>query len=174
MKRNNNIFCVNCDVYFINKMKKIITITCLIALVSNISAFEDPISIIGRLKWNYSMFEEKLWSRELNITEYAKIFWEHQSFIRKINNFSDMNVSSNRDFSSDNLNHKTTFDSVSAAKKTISDYWKQFSNRTTINVNSSSSNLFIDKAINALNSSMENVWNETAISTQFECLLNVR
>lgn len=160
--------------YFMNKMKQIIVITCLIALVYNIFAFEDPISNIGRIKWNYSMFEEKLWSQELNTTEYAEIFWEHQSFIRKINNISELIVFSSGDFSSDNLNYQTTFDSVLAAKTIISHYWKQFSNLTTMNINGSSTNFFIDEAINVLNSSMENVWNETAISIQFEYLMNVR
>lgn len=155
-------------------MEKIIIITYLIALFSNICAFEDSISIIGRLKWNYSMFEEKRWSRELNITEYADIFWEHQTFIQKINRFSDIIVFSSGNFSLDNMDYMTTFDSVTASKNTISDYWKQFSNLTTINVNDSSLNSFIDGAINALNSSMKNVWNETAISLQFEYVMNVR
>lgn len=157
-----------------NKMKEIVLITCLIALASNICAFEDPISIIGRIKWNYSMFEEKLWSRELNISEYAEIFREHQIFFRKINNFSDKIVFSSEDFSSDNLKYMTTFDSVSESKRIISDYWKQFSNLTTININDSATNSFISEAINALNLSMVNVWNETAISIQFEYLMNVR
>lgn len=120
------------------------------------------------------MFEEKLWSQELNITKYADIFGEHQTFIRKINNFSDKIVFSSGDFNSDNLDYMTTFDNVLASKKTISDYWKQFSDLITININDISSNSFIDEAINALNSSMENVWNETAISIQFEYLMNVR
>lgn len=165
---------MNCEVYVMNKMKIVILITCSIALVTNISTFEDPISITGRIKWSYSIFEEKLWSRELNITEYVNIFWEHQSFIRKINNFSDLIIFSGEDFSSDNLNYQSAFDSVSAAKNTISDYWKQFSNLTTINEFGSSTNSFIDEAINVLNSSMSNVWNETVISIHFEHLMNVR
>lgn len=45
-------------------------------------SFHDPISILGRLKWNYTHYEENLWVREYTNRTLDEIYAAHESYFR--------------------------------------------------------------------------------------------
>lgn len=52
-----------------------------LALVLPGLTFQDPISFIGRLKWNYTRYEENLWVREYKNTTLAAIYTDHERYL---------------------------------------------------------------------------------------------
>lgn len=43
--------------------------------------FDDPISVIGRIKWNYTKYEENLWNFEYSNTTIPLIYRQHIPFL---------------------------------------------------------------------------------------------
>lgn len=57
----------------------------LVAFSSNVRGFDDPISVIGRIRWNYTQYEENLWTRQFKNTTLEQIYRDHAAFISTIN-----------------------------------------------------------------------------------------
>lgn len=65
----------------------------LIALLNwthSVHSMRDPISIIGRLKWNYTQYEENLWVREYTNRTLNEIYIAHEPYFRIIFGETDL------------------------------------------------------------------------------------
>lgn len=67
-------------------MWKIVFCAYLSFISLDVSAFDDPISLLGRIRWNYTAYEENLWTRSYENTTLEEIFNDHNQFIETINN----------------------------------------------------------------------------------------
>lgn len=56
-----------------------------------VHSFHDPISIIGRIKWNYTKYEEKLWTLDFKNTSLMTIYKDHEPFLYRSIGESDQN-----------------------------------------------------------------------------------
>lgn len=56
------------------------TAAVVLLLASSVSTFDDPISFIGRVKWNYTNFEEALWNIGFENTTIPQIYRQHVPF----------------------------------------------------------------------------------------------
>lgn len=46
--------------------------------------FDDPISLIGRIKWNYTKYEENVWNSEYTNTTIPLIYRQHIPFLLEV------------------------------------------------------------------------------------------
>lgn len=49
--------------------------------VSVVLSFDDPISLIGRVKWNYTNFEQNLWKNNVTTLNLTQIYVRHTPFL---------------------------------------------------------------------------------------------
>lgn len=61
----------------------------LVAFSLSVQGFDDPISVIGRIRWNYTQYEENLWTRQFKNTTLDQIYRDHAAFINTINKVHD-------------------------------------------------------------------------------------
>lgn len=167
---------------------KIIAFTVLISLQLNVFGFHDAISKIGRIKWNYTMYEENLWTRQYENNSLEQIYKDHSEFIAIVNDIyhdSDsfypiINITSNEvtqivtiDSYINNPYHVPIIESVILANANVHDYWRKFSNWTDFNETAMVDNL-IDDAIPSLKSAAKEFWNASNTNVFFDFLKNVR
>lgn len=154
----------------------------------NVCAFDDPISLLGRIRWNYTSYEENMWTRQYKNTTLEQIYHDHNEFINVLNSvyaindsfYPILNVSTNTiknvpivDAFVNNPYRVPVVQSVVVLNAQVTDYWSTFTNWTSFN----SSNMFdvlIDDAIPILHTTLDTFWNATNTIVYFEFLKNVR
>lgn len=169
-------------------IKLIIACTVFVSLHFNVFGFHDAISKIGRVKWNYTMYEENLWTRQYENNSLEQIYKDHSDFIAIVNNiYNDIdgfypviNITSNEvtqiitiDSIINNPYHVPVIESVILANANVHDFWVKFSNWTDFNDTVMFDNL-IDDAIPSLQSAAKEFWNTSNTNIFFDFLKNVR
>lgn len=91
--------------------------------VTCVLSFDDPISLVGRMKWNYTNFEQNLWKNNVTNRNLTQIYVRHVPFFAfKFNenlfNFGNGIVDVNLPFIEDFYN----------ATKCVNDIWTEYSN----------------------------------------------
>lgn len=157
------------------------------ALSLSVRAFDDPISVIGRIRWNYTSYEENLWTRQYQNTTLEQIYRDHNEFIKAINSAYDgsdsfypiVNTSA-----VDSIKNKPVIDSylinpyhvhatrdVVVANEQVIDYWAKFANWSSFNT-SNMLEVLTDDAIPTLQTSMDTLWNTTNTVVYFDFFKN--
>lgn len=156
----------------------------------NVCAFDDPISLLGRIRWNYTAYEENLWTRSYENTTLEEIFNDHNRFIETINKV----FNSNDDFFYPIFNGSTSSGSIKNAvvvdaflnnpyhvpvqsnvvilNAQVLDYWSKFSNFSAYNV-SNMLDVLMDDAIPTLQAALSTFWNSSNTLVYFNFLKNV-
>lgn len=57
-----------------------------------VHSFNDPISIVGRTKWNYTNYEENLWTREYMNTSLTTIYQAHAAYFARTADVKSENI----------------------------------------------------------------------------------
>lgn len=156
---------------------------------SSVDAFDDPISLLGRIRWNYTSYEENLWTRTYKNTTLQQIYLDHNEYIELINKVYDAkddfyptlaNASSNSlknavivDAFLNNPNSVPVVSSVVLSNAQVAEYWSKFSNWTSFN-SSNMLDVLTDDAIPTLQTSLDTFWNATNTVIYFDFLKNVR
>lgn len=152
----------------------------------NVFAFDDSISILGRIKWNYTMYEENLWTRQYRNVSLEQIYKVHTDFIDRVNqvyNVTDcfyptLNANSIVDIlppiptNINNPFHVPLVTSAILANANVNFFWQKFSNWTRFK-ESNMLDVLIDDAIPSLQSASKQFWNETTTEVFFGFLKNV-
>lgn len=156
--------------------------------VLSVNAFDDPISVLGRIRWNYTSYEENLWTRQYQNTTLQQIYEDHSEFINLINRNYDnsdyfypiFNVSTDAlkitpvvDAFLINPHYVPVISSVITLNAQVGDYWSKFSNWTMFN-SSNMLDVLTDDAIPTLQTSLNTFWNATNTAVYFDFLKNVR
>lgn len=153
----------------------------------SVNGFEDPISIVGRIRWNYTSYEDNLWTRQYKNTTLNQIYRDHSEFIAAINNvyngsdifYPKVNKTVQntviKEPSVDFINpyHVPEIASVIQSNADIEEYWSKFGNWSTFNT-SNMLEVLTDDAIPVLQTSLDTLWNSTNINVYFDFLKNVR
>lgn len=155
----------------------------------NVSAFDDPISLLGRIRWNYTAYEENLWTRSYENTTLEEIFNDHNRFIEAISKVFDADdafypiFNGSTSFGSiknavvvdeflTNPYHVPVLNNVVLLNAQVLDYWSKFSNVTSYNV-SNMLDVLMDDAIPALQTALSTFWNSSTTLVYFNFLQNV-
>lgn len=167
---------------------KIIVVFCCAYLSlfdSNVCAFDDPISILGRIRWNYTAYEENLWTRSYENTTLDQIYNDHNRFIETINkvfNASDIfypilngTTSSvlinNADIVDEyliNPYHVPVLRDVVVSNAQVFNYWSKFTN-----LSSNILDVLMDDAIPTLQTALNTFWNSSNTLVYFDFLQKV-
>lgn len=154
----------------------------------NVCAFDDPISLLGRIRWNYTSYEENLWTRSYKNTTLDQIYSDHNAFIETINNvFSSsdafypiLNGSSGSiknavvvDAFLINPYHVPVLNNVVISNAQVLDYWSKFSNLSSSPNASNILDLLMDDAIPTLQTALNTFWNSSNTFVYFDFLKNV-
>lgn len=164
-------------------------IIALVAFSLSVCAFDDPISVIGRIRWNYTSYEENLWTRQFQNTTLEQIYRDHNEFIDKINsayNDSDSFFPVVNTSAVDSIKNRPVIDSylinpyhvpaiqdVVLSNEQVTEYWAKFANWSSYNT-SNMLEVLTDDAIPALQTSIDALWNTTNTDVYFDYLKNVR
>lgn len=164
-------------------------IIALVAFSSTVCAFDDPISVIGRIRWNYTSYEENLWTRQFKNTTLEQIYRDHSTFIDAINNvyndidsfYPTINASAldaikNKPMIESyliNPYNVPEINSVILSNKHVAEYWRKFANWSSFN-ETDMLEVLTDDAIPAIQSSLDTLWNSTNTVVYFDFLKNVR
>lgn len=167
----------------------ICSLIALVAFSLNVSGFDDPISVIGRIRWNYTSYEENLWTRQFKNTTLEQIYKDHSVFIQSINsvyNDSDsfyptINASVVESFKNKpiidsyliNPYNVTVISDVILSNQNVADYWLKFGNWSSFNA-TNMLEVLTDDAIPTLQSSLDILWNSTNTVVYYDFLKNVR
>lgn len=152
-------------------------------------AFTDPISVIGRIKWNYTTYEENLWTRRYKNTSLEQIFDDHMEFAKQINQVYETNAQSFYPTLKDaqllsehspvvdafinNPFNVPVIDSIIYSNAHITEYWWKFANWSSYNATDILDTV-IDDAIPLLETSSKDLWNTSSTQIFFDFLQNVR
>lgn len=68
----------------------VVIIMLVLGMAHEARSFLDPISIVGRVKWNYTHYEENLWVREYTNRSLEQIFTAHEAYFQK--NFGETDL----------------------------------------------------------------------------------
>lgn len=156
----------------------------------NVSAFDDPISLLGRIRWNYTAYEENLWTRSYENTTLEEIFTDHNAFIETINKVFDGNdafyPTFNESTSSGSIRNAVVVDAflinpyhvpvqenVVLLNAQVLDYWSKFSNLSSYSP-SSMLDVLLDDAIPTLQKALSTFWNSSTTLVYFNFLKDVR
>lgn len=173
-----------------NKENMLAVLLYLSIAASNVCAFNDPISIFGRIKWNYTKYEENVWTREFSNTSLEQIFEDHTVFMEKINGIYGTNDSlsfypSKKDSANSlkitapvdafihNPYNVPIIDSILSSNEQITEFWWKFVNWTSFNATNMLDELTND-AIPVLQTSTMDLWNTSNTLIFFDFLKNVR
>lgn len=169
----------------------LITVFCVILAVFslNVCAFDDPISLLGRIRWNYTAYEENLWTRSYENTTLEDIFSDHKGFIETINkvfNLNEFYPTFNETTSSGSLKNAVVVDAflinpyrvpvlnnVVLLNAQVLDYWLKFSNLSTYSP-SGMLDVLLDDAIPTLQTALSTFWNSSTSLVYFNFLKNVK
>lgn len=160
-----------------------------VALILSVHGFDDPISLIGRIRWNYTSYEENLWTRQFKNTTLDQIYRDHAVFIDTINKvhestekfyptINETAVNSKKlsvfvDAFLINPYHVPVINSVILSNAHVTEYWLKFANWTAFNA-SNMLDVLTDDAIPTLQTSLDTLWNSTNTDVYFDFLKNVR
>lgn len=172
-------------------VRKIIIVLCayICLLNSSVCAFDDPISLLGRIRWNYTSYEENLWTRTYKNTTLDDIYSDHNKFIDTISglfNESDQFYPIfNESTSYGSLRNAVVVNAflinpydvpvlsnVVILNAQVEDYWSKFSNLSSYNV-SNVLDVLIDDAIPTLQTALNTFWNTSNALVYFDFLKNV-
>lgn len=172
--------------------RKIAVVLCayLTVFSSNVCAFDDPISLIGRIRWNYTAYEENLWTRSYENTTLEEIFTDHNAFIETINKVFNANDAFypifNESSTSGSIRNAVVVDAfltnpyhvpvqenVVLLNAQVLDYWSKFSNLSSYSP-SSMLDVLLDDAIPTLQKALSTFWNSSTTLVYFNFLKNVR
>lgn len=164
----------------------------LIALVAFslcVHGFDDPISVIGRIRWNYTSYEENLWTREFKNTTLEKIYRDHAAFIDTINKVHESTENFYPTINETALNstkkqplvdaflinpyHVPVITSVILSNAHVAEYWTKFANWSAFNA-SNMLDVLTDDAIPTLQTALDTLWNANNTVVYFNFLKNVR
>lgn len=170
---------------------KIIVAFCAYKTLFNlrVCAFDDPISLLGRIRWNYTSYEENLWTRTYKNTTLDEIYKDHRRFIESIDsvfNGSDLfypifNESTSYgslknavavDAFLINPYHVPVLSNVVVSHAQVLDYWTKYSNLSSYNA-SNVLDVLLDDAIPTLQTALTTFWNSSNIVQYFDFLTNV-
>lgn len=132
--------------------------------------FDDPISIIGRIKWNYTKYEENLWNSDYSNTTILQIYRQHipfflQTFDVKNNSLIAHNATDFIPFVPSVHNATVHVDNV---WETYANFSRWFSNkRIEVEIIST-----IDE-IPGLEQAMNSMWNKSSNQIYFDYFRNV-
>lgn len=154
-----------------------------------VCAFDDPISLLGRIRWNYTAYEENLWTRSYENTTLEEIFADHNRFIETINKVFDASDVFYPNFNGStspsliknevvvdafltNPYHVPVLNSVVILNAQVLDYWEKFSNLPSYNV-SNMLDVLMDDAIPILQTALSTFWNSSTTLVYFNFLKDV-
>lgn len=158
-----------------------------VAFSLSVNGFDDPISVIGRIRYNYTSYEENLWTRLFKNTTLEQIYRDHSVFIDSINKIYDgtdnfypskmvtnstTKVSMNGTHSV-NPFHVPEIESVIDSIANVAVLWSKFSDWSSLNASNKLEELTIE-AIPILQTSLGTLWNSTNTAVYFDFLNNVR
>lgn len=160
-----------------------------VAFSLGVNGFDDPISVIGRIRWNYTAYEENLWTRQFKNTTLDQIYRDHAVFIDTLNkvhesteNFyptiNETAVDSSKKLSVlvdaflINPYHVPVINSVIQSNIQVAEYWLKFANWSAFNA-SNMLEVLTDDAIPILQTSLDTLWNSTNTVVYFDFLKNV-
>lgn len=166
--------------------KRTIILFAMLSMQLKAFAFDDSISVLGRIKWNYTMYEENVWTRENITTSLEQIFSDHTDFIDRVNqvyNVTDgfyptINNASIVEYlpanatNLDNRFHVPVIPSIIIANANVNYFWKKFSNWTHFK-ESNMLDVLIDDAIPSLQMAAKLFWNSNHTDIFFGFLKNV-
>lgn len=152
-----------------------------------VSAFDDPISLLGRIRWNYTSYEENLWTRTYKNTTLQQIYNDHNQFMGLMNSVYDPSDTFYPIFNASTSINKNTaivdafvinryrvpvINSVVVLNAQVGDYWSKFANWTSFNT-TNMLDVLTDDAIPILQSSLNTFWNQSNTNVYFDFLKNV-
>lgn len=160
-----------------------------LSVMLSVCAFDDPISILGRIRWNYTSYEENLWTRQFKNTTLEQIYHDHNDFINTINKGYDINdrfyptinasavVGSIKqvpivDAFLINPHHVPLVHDVILANVQVEEYWTKFSNWSSYNA-TNMLDVLTDDAIPTLQNTLDIMWNATNTAVYFDFLKTV-
>lgn len=170
--------------------RNVIVVCAYLTLFSlSVSAFDDPISLLGRIRWNYTAYEENLWTRSYENTTLEEIFSDHNGFIETINKVFDKDDAFypifNESTSSGSIRNAVVVDAFLInpyhvpvqendvlLNAKVLDYWSKFSNLSPYNP-SSMVDVLLDDAIPTLQKALSTFWNSSTTLVYFNFLKNV-
>lgn len=168
---------------------KIIFVLSASLLNLSVFAFDDPISLLGRVRWNYTSYEENLWTRTYKNTTLDEIYSDHNKFIKTINEFFNESdpfyPTFNESTSYGSLKNAVVVDAflnnpyevpvlsdIVILNAQVQDYWLKFSNLSSYNV-SDVLDVLLDDAIPTLQTALNTFWNSSNTVVYFDFLKNV-
>ncbi|XP_031627540.1 uncharacterized protein LOC116343553 [Contarinia nasturtii] len=151
-------------------------------LAFTVNGYDDPISILGRIRWNYTQFEDNLWTRQYKNTTLNEIYVKHSEFFTAINNvyngsecfyptFNATTVKKGTPVDIINPYHVPEIASVIQSNADIEEYWSKFANWSTVNA-SNMLEVLTDDAIPILQNSLDTLWNSSNTDVYFDFLKN--
>lgn len=162
----------------------------LLCVIFNVRAFDDPISVLGRIRWNYTSYEENLWTRQFKNTTLEQIYIDHNVFIDAINKVYDAKI----DRFYPTLNDSANFSSIKQiplvdaflvnpyrvpivhdvilSNAQVEEYWAKFANWSSFNA-TNMLEILTDDAIPILQSALGTMWNTTNTIVYFDFLKDV-
>lgn len=160
-----------------------------ICAIFNVNAFDDPISVLGRIRWNYTSYEENLWTRQFKNTTLEQIYQDHSVFIDAINKVYDVNdrfypiINGSANFSSIrqipfvdafliNPYNVPIVHDVILSNAQVEEYWEKFANWSSYNT-TNMLDVLTDDAIPTLQNALSTMWNTTNTVIYFDYLINV-
>lgn len=166
--------------------KRAVILLAVLSMQLSAYAFDDTISVLGRIKWNYTMYEENLWTRQYRNASLEQIYQDHTDFIERVNQVYDVseyfyptvNATSIVDFLPPNATdignryHVPVVPSAVIANANVNYFWRKFSNWTR-SKESNMLDVLIDDAIPALHSASKQFWNDSTTDVYFGFLKNV-
>lgn len=162
----------------------------LLCVILSVRAFNDPISVLGRIRWNYTSYEENLWTRQFKNTTLEQIYNDHNVFIDAINEVYD--AKSDRFYPT--LNDSAEFRSIKQiplvdaflvnpyrvpivhdvilSNAQVEEYWAKFANWSSYNA-TNMLEILTDDAIPILQNALGAMWNTTNTVVYFDFLKDV-
>lgn len=170
-------------------IKLVIGVVAFCCASSSVSAFDDPISVLGRIRWNYTAYEENLWTRLFKNTTLEQIYLDHTVFINAINKaytlndrfYPTINASANHstlkeipliDSAVINPYNVPLVHDVIWSNAHVDDYWAKFANWSSFNA-TNMLDVLTDDAIPVLQTSLATIWNSSNTIVYFNFLKNV-
>lgn len=162
---------------------------CASILCLSVCAFDDPISLLGRIRWNYTAYEENLWTRSYHNTSLDQIYNDHNTFIKKINRifstidpfYPTFNGSTGslknivvEETILSNPNNVPVLSNIVILNVQVLDYWFKFSNFSSSPDASNVLEVLMDDAIPTLQTALATFWNPSSTNVFFSFLQNVR
>lgn len=155
----------------------------------SVHALDDPISQLARIRSNYTMYEENLWTQQYQNTSIEQIYEVHSAFINHINKVFDKSDNTINfypiwngslhslkntpiiDALLINPYHVPVINDIVISNAKVNDLWSKFSNWPTHNA---SLDVLSDDAIPILQTSLNTFCNITNTAVYFDFLNNVR